>query len=164
MINRVNSDGRLRGMFQYGGASTLRWAARGVQLHNQPRDSYGPETWEEVARLFREHDTEGITLLYDDPFYVASRCVRGSLCTKKGTHFICSDLNSIEAVGLAFLATLQLLPAVLVAAPLLLALIFKTMRAVWRGERLSNIDVQTAQFESALLVFLTVALILHGGM
>jgi len=104
MLARVNSDGRLRGMFQYGGASTMRWAARGVQLHNQPRDSYGPETWENVAELFRDHDTEAITMLYDDPFFVASRCVRGALCTKEGRRFICADFNSIEARGNAFLA------------------------------------------------------------
>lgn len=104
MLNRVNADGRLRGMFQYGGASTLRWAARGVQLQNQPRDSYDPKTWEEVVKLFRAGDLEAISLLYDDPFFVASRCVRGALCTKNEKRFICADFKSIEAVGNAYLS------------------------------------------------------------
>lgn len=39
MLNRVSRDGRIRGMFQYHGAHTGRWAGRGVQLHNLPRPS-----------------------------------------------------------------------------------------------------------------------------
>lgn len=35
-LDRVNSDGRLRGSFQYFGAHTGRWAGRGVQLQNLP--------------------------------------------------------------------------------------------------------------------------------
>ena len=72
-------------------------------------------------------------------------------------------LVASSTLGLALLATLRLLPIVLVAAPALLLLIGKPLTAVWRGERLSNIDVQTARFESALLLFLVTVLILHGG-
>ena len=42
-LDRVSTDGRLRGSFQYHGAHTGRWAGRGVQLQNLPR-----ETLEEV--------------------------------------------------------------------------------------------------------------------
>lgn len=104
MLDRTSADGRLRGMFLYGGASTMRWAGRGVQVHNLPRDSYDPETWEHVAGLFRDDDMEGLWLLYDDPFYAASRCVRGTFCAPEGREFVCADFSSVEAVGLAYLA------------------------------------------------------------
>lgn len=35
-LDRVNSDGKLRGTFQYFGAHTGRWSGRGVQLQNLP--------------------------------------------------------------------------------------------------------------------------------
>ena len=38
-LNRVNSDRRLRGSFQFFGAHTGRWAGRGVQLQNLPSAS-----------------------------------------------------------------------------------------------------------------------------
>jgi DNA polymerase len=37
MISAASADGRLRGMLQYHGAGTGRWAGRRVQLHNMPR-------------------------------------------------------------------------------------------------------------------------------
>ena len=104
MLNRVSVDGRLRGMFQYHGAATSRWTARGVQLHNQPRDSYGPAVWEIAAELFRSNNVEDMTFLCDDPFYVASKCVRGAICTQPGRRFLCADFSSVEARAEAHLA------------------------------------------------------------
>jgi DNA polymerase len=36
----VSADGRLRGQFKFGGAHTLRWSGKGVQLHNLPRAGF----------------------------------------------------------------------------------------------------------------------------
>lgn len=104
MLNRVSADGRIRGMFKYHGASTGRWASVGVQLQNLPRDSYKPKTWEIAAELFRDNNVEELTFFCDDPFYAASKCVRGSLCTPPGSRFICADFNAIEARVNAWLA------------------------------------------------------------
>jgi len=104
MLNRVSVDGRLRGMFLFHGAATSRWTARGVQLHNQPRDSYGPRTWESVAQFFREGDADALAFFYEDPFYAASKCVRGAICTQPGRRFICADFSSVEARAEAHLA------------------------------------------------------------
>ena len=104
MLNRVSVDGRLRGMFLFHGAATSRWTARGVQLHNQPRDSYGPVVWEIAAELFRDNNVEELTFFCDDPFYVASKCVRGAICTQPGRRFICADFSSVEARAEAHLA------------------------------------------------------------
>ena len=104
MLDRASADGRVRGVFMYGAASTLRWGGRGIQAQNLPRDSYKPAVYEQVAELFRAGDAEMIQALYDDPFFVASRCVRGSICTAPDREFICSDFSSIEARVLAWLA------------------------------------------------------------
>ena len=98
MLNSMCVDERIRGMFSYHRASTGRWGGRSVQLHNMQRDSYTPTVFDLVMELFRCGDTDGMQVLYDDPYFVASRCVRGALCCKPGSRFICSDFSSIEAI------------------------------------------------------------------
>lgn len=46
------ADGRVRGMFQFHGASTGRWAARRVQVQNMPRPNLGHEDIERVVAMF----------------------------------------------------------------------------------------------------------------
>ena len=62
---------------------------------------------------------------------------------------------SLAGLGLAKVA-----PWLLVFAPLLLILLAKPLACVWRRQRLADIDARTAKFESALLVFLLIALLL----
>lgn len=104
MLNRMSADGRVRGWSAYHAATTGRWAAWGLQLHNNPRDSYKPEQYESVLKLFKNEDIEGIQLLWDDPYYVASRSVRGSLIAPPGKVFYCSDFSAVEGRGLAHLS------------------------------------------------------------
>lgn len=49
--DRACSDGRVRGAFFYGGAHTLRWAGRGLQLQNLPRASLGEAEDDAIQRL-----------------------------------------------------------------------------------------------------------------
>ena len=65
----------------------------------------------------------------------------------------------LGAAVLAAFAIAGLVPRVLAAAPLLLALIVKPLVRVLRGDRLPGIDAQTARYETAVLVFLVGALI-----
>lgn len=65
----------------------------------------------------------------------------------------------LGAVMLAAFGIAGLAPRVLIAAPLLLALIMKPLIRVLRGHRLPDVDAQTARYETALLVFVAVALI-----
>jgi DNA polymerase len=53
MLNSVCSDGRIRGIFQYHGAGTGRWAGRRIQPHNFPRPSLKQEEIEQVFGLLR---------------------------------------------------------------------------------------------------------------
>ncbi len=95
MKNRTSKDGRLRGMFLYHGATTGRFAGRGVQLQNLIRNSFSAD--EVDAMLYGEYS--GDSILTD-----ASRAVRGMLVPEQGKLFMCSDFSQIEARVLAWLS------------------------------------------------------------
>lgn len=50
ILNSVANDGRMRGLFQYHGAGTGRWAGRRVQLQNLPRPKIEQK---EIERIFK---------------------------------------------------------------------------------------------------------------
>lgn len=54
MLNRAGTDNKLRGLFQYSGAGTRRWAGRGVQLQNLVRSTISQEEIEDVFRVLGE--------------------------------------------------------------------------------------------------------------
>lgn len=90
---RTSSDSRLRGGFQYGGASrTLRWAGRGVQLHNLARPPYGMNQVIAADALAGGY----VDLFYEDPLDVVKGVVRGAFVPGKGKLFAISDLSNIE--------------------------------------------------------------------
>lgn len=65
--------------------------------------------------------------------------------------------------GVAVLGMVLRGPYLLMAAPVLLVIMRGPLSAVAHGERLPDIDAQTARFESLVLLFLLVVLTLHGG-
>lgn len=108
MLNGACADGRLRGLYQYHGASTGRWTGRRIQTQNLPRPSLKPHEIEEVftaletmpPAVFREH----CTFFYKSVLAVLSDCLRGFLVAPKGKKFIGGDWNAIEARTLVWLA------------------------------------------------------------
>jgi DNA polymerase len=98
---RASTDGRLRGGFQYGGAArTLRWAGRGVQLHNLAR----PPWWldQEVAKAALLGGY--VDQLYPNSLDVVKGIVRGAFVPKDGHTFVVSDLSNIEGRVSAWVA------------------------------------------------------------
>lgn len=51
MLDRAGSGGRIRGIFQYHGAGTGRWAGRGIQPQNFPRPKISQDEIETVFEL-----------------------------------------------------------------------------------------------------------------
>jgi DNA polymerase len=100
MIDRANGDSRVRGCSAYHGASPGRFAARGIQPHNMPRDSLKPKDYELALAVYRAAGKEGLQAMYDLPSFVASRSVRGTIMAPDGYIFVCSDYSSIESMGL----------------------------------------------------------------
>lgn len=97
-------DGRARGLFKYHAAATGRAGGVAVQPQNLPRDSYPAQIYDGVIDAFVAENFDCIGMLYDGPFYAASRCIRGAFQTGIGSRFLCGDFSSVEARALAHMA------------------------------------------------------------
>ena len=102
MRDAACKDGRTRGLFQYYGSSTGRWAGRLVQLQNLKRNSL-PAL--ETARQFaKDGKVDEIEMIYGDLSEVHSQLCRTALIPQEGKHFVVADFSAIEARVLAWLA------------------------------------------------------------
>lgn len=102
----VCSDGRVRGLLQFYGASrTGRWAGRLVQVQNLPRPLM--EEWSDLeaargAALFG--DPALLEMIYGNPTQVLADLIRTALTAAEGHRLIICDESAIEARVLAWLA------------------------------------------------------------
>lgn len=92
-------DSRARGLFQFYGASTGRWAGRLIQLHNLPQTHLQDL---DIAR--RSVLTESACLLYENISEVLSQLVRTSFTALKNDNLAIADFSAIEARVLSWLA------------------------------------------------------------
>ena len=102
MIEYAKTDGRARGLFLYCGATTGRWAGRGIQPHNYPRG--GKHDMDQMWRVIHDRDLLEIELLYGDPLKFLSHALRGALWAAEGQHFLVADFAAIETRVLFWLA------------------------------------------------------------
>lgn len=105
MLAGVNTDGRARGLFQYHGSTTGRWAGRRIQLQNLVRPKWKATQIGEAIELFGRPDaTAAIDLCFGDPMDVLASSTRGMLIPNPGCVFIGGDYSNIEGRVLAWLA------------------------------------------------------------
>ena len=103
MMNAVCADGRIRGMFQFYGASRSgRWAGRGVQLQNLPQNHL-PDL-DQARKLVLAEDYESLKMLYGSVPDVLSELIRTAFVPDPGKKFIVCDFSAIEARVIAWLA------------------------------------------------------------
>lgn len=97
------ADGRIRGAFQFYGASRSgRWAGRGVQLQNLPQN-HMPDLASARSLVCRQ-DMDTLSVLYDSVPDVLSELIRTAFVPAPGKKFIVADFSAIEARVLAWLA------------------------------------------------------------
>lgn len=99
----ICGDGRARGLFAfYGAGRTGRWAGRGIQLQNLPRNYM--KTLDEARDLIKQGDFDTLDFLYDDAQKVLKELTRTMLIPSPGNVFLIADFSAIEARVLAWLA------------------------------------------------------------
>lgn len=96
-------DERIRGMLQFYGSRTGRWAGRGVQVQNLPRN-YLPNI--KLARnLLINNDYELLKIIYGPNLSdIASQLIRTAFIPDENNLFAVSDYSAIEARVIAWLS------------------------------------------------------------
>ena len=103
MKTAVCSDIRVRGMFQFYGASrTGRYCSKIVQLQNLPQNHIPDLTEAREIVKYGYHDE--IEMLYDDVPDTLSQLIRTAFIPRPGMKFIVADFSAIEARVIAWLA------------------------------------------------------------
>ncbi|HEC2190260.1 TPA: DNA polymerase [Staphylococcus delphini] len=105
MHDMMCNDERVRGLFQFYGAGTGRWAGRGVQLQNLTKH-YISDTELSIARDFiKEQRFDDLDLLLDvPPQDLLSQLVRTTFTAEEGYALAVSDFSAIEARVIAWYA------------------------------------------------------------
>lgn len=118
-IETVCADHRCRGLLQYHGASTGRWAGRLVQPHNFPRGSLekycekhglidDPEgmakTMDLLIFTIKLRSLEILIEEFGDPMEALATALRGMFISGEGKELYVADFSAIEAVVTAWLA------------------------------------------------------------
>lgn len=105
MLNRADADDRVRGAHLYCGAErTGRWAGRGIQIQNFPRDCYKAAEIPLAVEAIRSSDCDVVAMMFDDVGGALSRLLRPAIAAPAGTRFLVCDFAGIEARVLAWLA------------------------------------------------------------
>jgi DNA polymerase len=103
MTMYVGEDGRLRGLLQYYGANrTGRFAGRGPQIHNYPKNILTPLA--EARELVVRRSAEGIDMIFGSLSYVLSQLLRTAIIPSENHIFGIADYAAIEARIIAYLA------------------------------------------------------------
>lgn len=102
VIEATSSDGRLRGLLQFCGASrTGRWAGRVFQPQNLPRPTLKDH---EVFVGIEAMKAGCADLLFENVMALASSALRGVIVAPEGKKLVIADLSNIEGRVLAWLA------------------------------------------------------------
>jgi len=97
-------DGRARGMMQFYGGHTGRWAGRGLQPQNLARNTISDDDLELAHDLVKMGELEGLEMIFEDPMEIFSQLVRTVFVPSEGNRFVVTDFSAIEARVIAWVA------------------------------------------------------------
>jgi len=102
MLDITCKDGRARGLLQFYGASTGRWAGRLIQVQNLPQNHI--KDLDTAREIVKTGDLELLEMMYDNPSDILSQCIRPAIIPAPGHKFIVADFSAIEARVIAWFA------------------------------------------------------------
>ena len=98
----VCADGRVRGLYQFHGARTGRWAGRLVQMQNLPQNHITDLDFARQAVL--DNDMQLLALTYGNVPDTLSQLIRTAFVARPGYTLAVCDFSAIEARVVAWLA------------------------------------------------------------
>ena len=104
MIDIAGPDDRARGIMQFYGGHTGRWAGRSLQPQNLARNTMPDDELDAARDLVKMGDFEGLEMLFGEPAPIFSQLVRTAFIPSPGNRFVVSDFSAIEARVIAWLA------------------------------------------------------------
>ena len=102
MLACMGTDDRVRGLLQFYGARTGRWAGRLVQLQNLPQNHIPDLDF--ARQTLKDGDIEMLELGYGNVPDTLSQLIRTAFIPRDGYTFAVCDFSAIEARVLAWLA------------------------------------------------------------
>lgn len=104
MLDAAGEDGRARGLLQFYGTRTGRWAGRLAQLQNLPQNHLPLPELDFARSLVREGDYATLQMCFGNVNDTLSQLIRTALVAPEGKTFVVCDFSAIEARVLAWLA------------------------------------------------------------
>lgn len=98
----VCRDGRVRGLLQFHGTRTGRWAGRLVQMQNLPQNHLDDLSL--ARQILKDGDLDTMELCYGNVPDTLSQLIRTAFVAPEGKTFAVCDFSAIEARVLAWLA------------------------------------------------------------
>ena len=102
MLSVVGPDGRARGLTQFYGSRTGRWAGRLIQMQNLPQNHINAL---DIARqMLKDGDYDSLDLTFGNVPDTISQLIRTSFIPSDGKIYAVCDFSAIEARVLAWMA------------------------------------------------------------
>lgn len=100
---RLCEDNRIHGVLQFYGSRTGRWAGRGVQVQNLPRNNL--PSIPSAREMLKTGEIEALRVIYGQNVSdTASELIRTAFIPGKGNVFAVADYSAIEARVIAWLS------------------------------------------------------------